>query len=141
MRYLVDANILSEATKPTPDPKVLAWLRQHERLLAVDPIILGELRFGILLLPDGKRRKHLEAWFEDGIKRMTCLAWDSATGMRWAQLLADLRKAGCVMPIKDSMIAATALTHKLTVATRNTRDFANAGVHQIDPFTFVHYLS
>jgi toxin FitB len=134
MRYLVDANVLSEATKPTPDPKVLAWLRRHERLLAVDPVILGELRFGILLLPEGKRRKHLEAWFAEGVKKMTCLPWDTATGMRWAQLLADLRKAGNAMPVKDSMIAATALTHRLVVVTRNTRDFAHAGVRLVDPF-------
>lgn len=134
MRYLVDANVLSEATKPTPDPKVLAWLRQHERRLAVDPVILGELRFGILLLPEGKRRKHLEAWFAEGVKKMTCLPWDAATGMRWAQLLADLRKAGNAMPIKDSMIAATALTHRLVVVTRNTHDFAHAGVRLVDPF-------
>ena len=134
MRYLVDANVLSEATKPAPDAKVLSWLRNNERLLVVDPIILGELRFGILLLPEGKRRKHLERWFSEGIRRITCLEWDAATGMHWAQLLADLRKAGCVMPLKDSMIAATALTHKLIVATRNTRDFSSAGVRHINPF-------
>ena len=51
MRYLVDANVLSEATKPNPDPRVVDWLTRAERELVVDPIILGELRFGILLLP------------------------------------------------------------------------------------------
>ena len=51
MTYLVDANVLSEATRPEPRAKVLAWLRQHEDELAVDPIILGEIRFGIHLLP------------------------------------------------------------------------------------------
>lgn len=135
MRYLVDANILSEATKPVPDQKVLVWLQRNERNLSVDPVILGELRFGILLLPEGKRRKHLETWFAEGVRRITCLPWDAATGMRWAQLLAELRKAGRAMPVKDSMIAATALTNGLIVATRNTVDFANAGVKQVDPFT------
>jgi predicted nucleic acid-binding protein len=55
VKYLVDANILSEPTKPTPEPRVIDWLRAHERDIAVDPIILGELRFGILLLPKGGR--------------------------------------------------------------------------------------
>jgi toxin FitB len=135
MRYIVDANVLSEATKPNPNPKVLAWLRHNERFLVVDPIVLGELRFGILLLPSGKRRKLLEQWFSEGVKQITCLAWDAATGLRWAQLLADLRKAGHTMPIKDSMIAATALAHDLVVATRNANDFAHAGVRQVNPFS------
>lgn len=134
MTFLVDANVLSEATKPDPDPRVLEWLTRHERELAVDPMILGEIRFGIFLLPAGKRRARLERWFQDGVERIYCLGWDAATGLRWARLLADLRTAGQSMPIKDSLIAATALVHGLPVATRNGRDFAKAGVEVVDPF-------
>jgi toxin FitB len=91
--YLADANVLSEATKPQPDPRVIDWLR-----------------------------------------RISCLPWDTATGLRWAKLLADLRAAGRSMPVKDSLIAATALEHDRVVVTRNGRDFANAGVRLLDPF-------
>jgi toxin FitB len=132
--YLVDANVLCEPTKPEPDPKVVAWLRANERDLAVDPVILGEIRFGILLLPRGKRRRRLEGWFDEGIARIQCLPWDASVGLRWAELLADLRTAGRAMPVKDSFIAATALAHSLTVATRNRRDFAAAKVPVVDPF-------
>lgn len=134
MTFLVDANILSEATRSEPDSKVLEWLALHERDLAVDPVILGEIRVGILLLPAGKRRDRLERWFEQGIERIHCLPWDAATGLRWAGLLAELRASGRSMPIKDSLIAATALVHGLTVVTRNRRDFEKAGVEIIDPF-------
>jgi len=72
--------------------------------------------------------------FTQGVQRIHCLPWEAATGLRWAQLLADLRAAGRAMPIKDSMIAATALSHSLTVVTRNTRDFLEAGVEVLDPF-------
>ncbi|HEX3531487.1 MAG TPA: PIN domain-containing protein [Thermoanaerobaculia bacterium] len=134
MTFLVDANVLSEATKPEPDLRVLEWLARHEREIAVDPIVLGEIRFGILLLPAGKRRARLETWFEEGIARIYCLAWEAATGLRWARLLADLRQTGRSMPIKDSLIAATALVHGLPVVSRNVRDFAKAGVEVVDPF-------
>jgi predicted nucleic acid-binding protein len=134
VKYLVDANVLSEPTKPAPEPRVVEWLRRHERDLAVDPIILGELRFGILLLPKGKRRARLERWFDAGVQRLVCLPWERDTGMRWAELLARLRSAGMGMPIKDSLIAATALSHDLIVATRNVSDFRKADVHVVDPF-------
>lgn len=134
MNYLVDANVLSEATKPSPDPKAIDWLRQHEREIVVDPIILGEIRFGIHLLPAGKRRQRLEKWFDAGVARVVCLPWDARTGLRWAKLLADLRRSGRVLPIKDSLIAATALVHGLTVVTRNTHDFKKTGVMVFDPF-------
>ena len=98
MRYLVDANVLSEPTKPFPNAGVVAWLQRYERDIAVDPIILGAIRFGILLLPRGRRRTHLE-------------------------------------PVKDSLIAATALVHGLIVATRNRSDFEKARVKIVDPFS------
>jgi len=134
LTYLVDANVLSEPTRPDPDPAVVAWLRRHERDIAVDPIILGEVKFGILLLPRGKRRARLEQWFAEGIGRIQCLAWDASVGLRWAELLARLRSSGRSMPIKDSLIAATALAFGLTVATRNRNDFEKAGVEVEDPF-------
>lgn len=134
MRLLVDANVLSEPTKPEPEVRVIDWLRANERDLAVDPVVLGEVRFGILLLPRGKRRTRLERWFDEGVGRLHCVAWDAATGLRWAALLAALRNSGQAMPIKDSLIAATALTHDLTVVTRNVADFSKAKVRLIDPF-------
>ena len=134
MKYLVDANVLSEPTKPIPDPRVVEWLRVHERDIAVDPVILGELRFGILILPKGRKRTALERWFNGGVGRLQCVAWDADTGLKWAELLARLRAGGTAMPVKDSLIAATAMVHGLAVATRNRGDFVNAGIRIVDPF-------
>jgi toxin FitB len=133
VKHLVDANVLSEATKPDPDPRVVEWLQRNERSIVVDPVILGEVRFGILLLARGKRRTALEQWFEQGVGRIQCLPWDADVGLRWAQLLADLRRRGRPMSIKDSLIAASALTHDLTLATLNQRDFKPAQVKLADP--------
>jgi predicted nucleic acid-binding protein len=134
VKFLVDANVLSEPTKPDPASQVVEWLRENERQIVVDPVILGELRFGILLLPRGKRRARLDRWFASGVERIHCVPWEAATGLRWAELLAKLRSSGLSMPIKDSLIAATALQHQLIVATRNRGDFEKAGVKIVDPF-------
>ncbi len=133
-KFLVDANVLSEATKAAPDPLVVDWLRRNERLLAVDPVILGEIRYGILLLPKGHRRRKLEDWFEQVVRRIECLTSDARTGGRWAELLAQTRRAGRPMAVRDSLIAATALTYSLTLATRNVSDFAECGLTLVDPF-------
>ena len=134
MRFLVDANVLSEPTKPAPDVNVIGWLRRYQGDLAIDPVILGELRFGILVLPAGRRRRKLESWFDAVAKSLECVPWEAETGLRWAELLARLRSSGRAMPIKDSLVAATALVHRLTVATRNRIDFEKAGVKVVDPF-------
>ncbi len=134
MKFLVDSNVLSEVNKPEPRDVVIEWLQAHQDEIVIDPIILGEIRFGILRLSPGKKRQLLERWFADGVSRLSCLPWTAVTGRRWAQLLEDLRKAGKAMPIKDSLIAATALQHELIVVTRNERDFKAAGLQLFNPF-------
>jgi predicted nucleic acid-binding protein len=134
MTYLVDANVLSEPTKPVPSSKVIDWLTANERNLAVDSIIVGELCVRILSLPHGRKRRQLEQWFEDVLQTVDCLPWDVTISRRWAKLVVDVKRKGDTLPLLDSMIAATALQHELTVATRNTRDFERAGVKVLDPF-------
>jgi predicted nucleic acid-binding protein len=134
MNYLVDANVLSEATRPAPDPKVVDWLSAHERDLVVDSIVLGELYLGVLALPAGSRRTRLEQWFDALSKTVMCLPWDAAVSRQWAKLVVALKKKGKPVPILDGMIAATALEHGLTVATRNMGDFKQTGVKVVDPF-------
>ena len=89
---------------------------------------------GFSSFPEGRKRTALERWFEAGVGRLHCLPWDADTGLKWAELLARLRTTGKAMPIKDSLIAATAAVHGLAVATRNRADFVNAGVRIVDPF-------
>jgi predicted nucleic acid-binding protein len=134
MTYLVDANVLSEPTKPAPSSKVSDWLSANERNLVVDSIILGELCIGIRALAPGRKRRQLEQWFDALMQTIECLPWDAAISRRWAKLVVDLKRKGKTMPLLDGMIAATALQHDLTIATRNTRDFRKAGLKVFDPF-------
>lgn len=134
MSYLVDANVLSEPTKPTPNSAVIEWLGAHEGELFVDSIIMGELFIGVQALPAGRKRARLEEWFEALANTIECLPWDVIISRRWARLVVDLKRKGQPLPLLDGMIAATALAHDLTAATRNTRDFKKAGVKVVDPF-------
>ena len=134
LNFLVDADVLSEMTKPRPVAAVTDWLRDNDDQNAVSPIILGELEYGILILPHGRRRTRLEQWFNDGVANLPVVDIDAQTAQIWAALTAELRKMGRDMPVKDSLIAATARQHGLTIATRNVDDYRYAGVPLINPF-------
>lgn len=134
MTYLTDANILCEVTKPEPRQEVVEWLRANQTNIVIDSIILAEIRLGIIRLPLGRKRDVLQNWFDDGLQKLAFLPWDREVAMRWAELMVGLQRAGRSLPLFDSMIAATALTHRLTVVTRNVRDFKAAGARVLNPF-------
>jgi len=135
MKYLVDANVLFEATRPTPRSEVVDWLEAHEAELVTDAVVLGELAVGVAALPKGRKRSGLEDWFETLADTIECLPWDAGAGREWARLVTGLRRSGRTMPLFDSMIAATARVNGLIVVTRNIHDFEPSGVELLNPFS------
>lgn len=112
----------------------MKWLYEHESEICVNPIIVGEMKYGILKLPNGKKRRELLDWFQSGIEGLPILKMDLETSNCWASLLADLRSEGQSMPVKDSLTAASALQYGLTIVTRNVKDFGPSGVPLFNPF-------
>ena len=112
MNYLVDTNVLSELAKPQPVGEVMAWFVKHEPHLYVSSISLGEIRKGLELLPTGKRKTSLQAWFKAVCERLDgrVLRFNTSTAHVWGQLVASLEKKGLHIPTIDSQLAATAPT-------------------------------
>jgi predicted nucleic acid-binding protein len=132
--WLLDTNVISELSRPVPEPKVVQWLTAHEDELFLSVLTLGELQKGISSLPDSKRRRRLTRWLEGEIRpwfASRLLPVDEAVSLRWGRLLAE---ADQPPPAVDSLIAATALTHSLTLATRNTADMARTGASLFNPW-------
>jgi predicted nucleic acid-binding protein len=134
MKFLADVNVLSEPTKLYPAPQVSHWLRENQREIVVDPIILGEIWEGIIALPAGRRRVNLEDWFHAMPAGLVCLPWTQNTAIAWAEIRDSVRRSGFTVPVKDTLIAATAKLHGLSVATRNVDDFTRCGVGVVNPF-------
>ncbi len=138
MSFLLDTNVVSEPTRRRPDARVMEWFTaQPDEALFISVLTLGELRRGILLLDAGQKRRALLRWLETEIEpgfADRTLAVDAAVARAWAGLQSDAVKAGKPLPVMDSLFAATALAHDLTLATRNTADFAFAGVRLFNPW-------
>ena len=134
MKYLVDVNVLSEPTKPVSVQRVTDWLQANRNDAVVDSVVLAEIWRGVDALPVGKRKELLIAWFLDLKANLPCLDWTPETAMVWGPLVNQVKSAGFTIGIKDTMIAATAKLHDLTVATRNVDDFIRCGVPVVNPF-------
>jgi predicted nucleic acid-binding protein len=134
VEFLADTNVVSEIVKPLPNPKVVEWASRYKLDIVTSPIVLGEVRAGILFLRSGQRRTQLLEWFRINISKIEVVEFDAQSAMVWAELLAEMKLKGRTMPIKDSLIAATARQHGLTIATRNIEDYKHAGVKLANPF-------
>ncbi|WP_372785309.1 type II toxin-antitoxin system VapC family toxin [Phenylobacterium sp.] len=135
---VLDTNVVSEPLRPTRDPNVLAWLdRQNIETLFLSAISLAELRYGVAALPDGRRKGGLGAALEGRIVALfgpRVLAFDSAAADAYAVIRARAKTAGKAIAATDGYIAATAVAHGFTVATRDTAPFVSAGVPVINPW-------
>ena len=127
MSYLVDANVLSEGTQPSPEPRVLAWLETHEDELFLSAVTVGELQRGIALYPVSRKRAALERWLKELLESFEAriLPVDRAVALEWGRYYAAQQQIGRRPPTLDSLVAATARVHALTVASRNAADFAD----------------
>ncbi len=123
---LLDTNVLSELMQPTPNQAVIEWLdEQPSANLFISAITKAEIELGIFLLPEGNRRDKLavaaNGMFNDFHDR--CLPFDETAATKYANLVARRTKIGRPISVEDAQIASIALTHGLTLATRNTSDF------------------
>ena len=134
MKFLVDANVLCEPTKPQCEQKAVDWFQANVVDCVTDAVVMGEIWRGIERLPEGRRRTNLEAWFAGLRARVLCLDWSLDVAIVWGGMLNDVQRSGFTAGIKDTMIAASAKHHGLTVVTRNTDDFTRCGVAVFNPF-------
>ena len=136
--YLVDTNIPSELTRQQPTTVVVDFLRHTDKSkLFLSVMTIGEICKGIDLLPASQKRTDLQKWLQTDVR-----SWfvdrippvSEAIAERWGHLAAVARKQGVSVPVVDGIIAATALEHKLTLVTRNTKDFTGLGLKLFNPW-------
>jgi toxin FitB len=138
LSYLLDTCVVSEFVKPKPDKNVLSWLNGMDAgRIYLSVVTLGEVQQGISNLPRSNRRATLEEWLNEQLTDQFAgriLALDAATFITWGQLIAPLRQQGHTMSVMDSLIAATAVHHRMTLVTRNVSDFQHVELSIFNPW-------
>ena len=137
-RYLLDTNVISDATKPNPSAALVSWLdEQTDSDLFISTLTLAEIQRGILEKEPGRKRRELEAWFAgpEGPQALfsgRILPFDERAAIRWAEIMVEGTRSGRPRSALDMMIAATAVTHGCVLVTMNERHFRDC-VEFINP--------
>ena len=136
--FLLDTNCVSELVRVRPHPRVIEWMESvEEGLLYLSVLTLGEIRKGLATLAQGKRRTHLEKWLDVELRARFAnrlLPVDEEVALRWGLLTALANRQGKPLSAIDGLLAATALSHDLTLVTWNIGDFAAAQVPVLNPW-------
>ncbi len=135
---LLDTNVVSELVKASPHETVIAFIGAHEaEVTYISAVTAGELRFGIALLPIGRRREALDRAVEQMLAidfRHRVLPFDVSAARAYAEIAASRRRMGRPMGMADAQIAAIARVHGAALATRNVRDFDACGISVVNPW-------
>lgn len=138
MKYLLDTCVISELVRIKPEPRVVRWLSdQEESSLFLSVLTLGELEKGISKLPDGPLQRRLRDWIDLDLRqrfRDRILPVDCDVADRWGCLSAEAEKNGQKVPVIDGLLAATALTHGLTLVTRDIKHVAATAAVIFNPW-------
>ena len=139
MNFLLDTNVVSEWTKPRPDPQVVAWLAavDEDRLL-LSVITLAELRNGVASLPPSRRREQLDTWLSYELRDRFAgrlLPIDAAIADQWGSITAAAKAMGRTIHAMDALLAASAFVHELTLVTRDQSDFEGVGIALFCPWS------
>jgi hypothetical protein len=135
---ILDTNVISELTRPVPDPGVITWLDSlSAEETAITAITAAELRYGVRRMPDGRRKTGLSEAvntlitidFRDRVEPFDVLAAD-----QYADVVTAREHSGQSISTSDAQIAAICRVLNATLATRNTSDFTGIGVNLIDPW-------
>lgn len=139
MRLLLDTNVLSEVTRPAPDSRVLNWLDGlDEDRTFISVVSIAEIRRGVALMDEGRKREALAEWLAQDLPQRFAhrvLPVDEPVALAWGDLMGLAKRRGRGLSSMDGLIAATAIGHELTLATRNTKDFEGFGIELLDPWT------
>nr|WP_210282769.1 type II toxin-antitoxin system VapC family toxin [Rhizobium sp. BK049] len=135
---MLDTNVLSEVTKPNPDAGVLGWLDGlDEDRSFISVVSVAEIRRGVALMGKGRKRDVLADWLARDLPQRferRIIPVDEAVALAWGDLMGHAKRSGRGLSSMDGLIAATAVAHDLTLATRNTRDFQGLGIELVDPW-------
>lgn len=123
IKWLLDTNIISEAIKPIPDSNVINNLTLYSYQIAIAAPVWYELNYGLLRLPDGKRKDMVKKYLENVVSTLTILPYDDVAAKCHAELRSIAQAKGQIIPFVDGQIAAIAISHNLTLVTRNLQDY------------------
>jgi predicted nucleic acid-binding protein len=135
--FLLDTNVISEFNRRgQPNPLVKQWLEAADTdSLYTSVLTLGEIRFGVELLPPSKRRTQLEQWLDRDVPEWfegRILPVDQSIADRWGFVRAQAQMKGRPLSVIDALLAATALQHNLTIVSRNVSDFTVVGLSVVN---------